>query len=110
MEIKTITYALHCNTEFDAEVNKALSEGWILSKREPLIDILYAELVKVPPVEKPRDITPVEAVQLIKDTCALQSNETCDNGSCPLHSWCLSGVNCIETPPHAWVIPEGEEI
>ena len=57
MKIKTIKNRLDNNDYFDEEVNKALSEGWVLTKRivlEPYrpntgqtyYTMLYAELVK----------------------------------------------------------------
>ena len=57
MQIKTIKNRLDNNEDFDIEVNKALSEGYILTKRAVLTPnqpnsgtymhtMLYAELVK----------------------------------------------------------------
>lgn len=58
MQIKTIKNRLDNNKDFDIEVNKALSEGYTLTKRAVLVPnqpnngstymhtMLYAELVK----------------------------------------------------------------
>lgn len=52
MEIKTIQYLVGSEEKFDAEVNEALSEGWILDKRyisgsaENHKRIYIAEMVK----------------------------------------------------------------
>ena len=118
MEIKTITYALHCAEDFDYHVNQAVAEGWLLTKREPLaygsngrnLVALYAELVKVPPTaEQPPAISPLEALRMIRQTCEAQTSETCDNGSCPLHEWCTDRGNSIVGSPAEWYIPEEVE-
>lgn len=63
MQIKTITNKLNNTEDFDTEVNKAISEGWILTKRTVLMPnqpitgstyfntMLYAELYKPDPEE-----------------------------------------------------------
>ena len=40
MEIKTIKYRLDAAEQFDADVNKALSNGWILKKRYIAVNIV----------------------------------------------------------------------
>ena len=62
MKIKTIRWRLDAAEQFDEEVNAALAEGWHLTKREVLDGrqlstdaylhrMLYAELVKLDPME-----------------------------------------------------------
>ena len=91
MEIKTIQYLVGYEDKFDAEVNRALSEGWILDKRyisggaENHKRIYIAEMVKPYPVEpleiKVKYFDPeIEKLQKISkgDWIDLRSAETVD--------------------------------
>ena len=91
MEIKTIQYLVGYEDKFDAEVNRALSEGWILDKRyisgaaENHKRIYIAEMVKADPVEpleiKVKYFDPeIEKLQKISkgDWIDIRSAETVD--------------------------------
>lgn len=106
MKIKTIgkKYNSQGLKEFDAEVNDALAEGWRLVRRDALPGYnlgsvyydptLHAELVmldgseeqKEP--EEPAEITPLEALQFIQDTCNGVSLYDCNTKGCQLYPWC----------------------
>lgn len=115
MEIKTISNRLDNAKEFDAEVNDALAEGWALVKREVLrIDqprrdiffysMLYAELVKLDPVEEPEAdaVTWQEAVWVLRNACA--SVAEC-GPACPMFAWCQDNLVKTEAPIY-WSLPE----
>lgn len=87
MQIKTIWKPLDYIGMFDNTVNDALEDGWRLTKREILPqNLLYAELVKLdqPPEQPPMD--PMQAVQILADTC--KNADECSRAGCPLHEWC----------------------
>ena len=103
MEIKTIVSV--DLVEFDREVNKALTEGWHLTKRERVdtehskgVYFLYAELVKVDEPAAP--MTWQEAAQVIKSTCS--ENDTCD--TCKLREWCDEYL-ARGAEPQDWEVP-----
>lgn len=110
MKIKTIWAPFDKSREFDAAVNEAVSEGWILTKRDVLPGqqyndnnwarrILYAELaLPDPPVETPEP----EAPDLLTCMAAIRAecyrHVICDE--CPLHGYCD-----FDAPPN-WTLPE----
>lgn len=119
MKIKTIAKELNINTleAFDTEVNAALDEGWLLTKREVIPGaalgttayappVLYAELVQLDEPEDlpaPPPMDPFDALRAVQEFCDTQ--EKC--GACPLYDWCCQ----LRTggDPTDWKIPEKEE-
>lgn len=99
MEILTI---VHDTPEtFDSLVNRALREGYRLSRRgpEPVGDgavKLYAELVKLDPPAEPEAPDLLAAMRAIKAEC--DSHDSCLN--CPVYSWCDLHAPCD------WELPE----
>ena len=99
MEIKTVVH--ECPETFDILVNKALREGYRLSRRgpEPAGDgavKLYAELVKLDPPAEAEEPDLLAAMRAIKETCS--SVDSCED--CPVQPWCNFHA------PHLWVLPE----
>ena len=109
MQIKTIWQPFSFPEQFDMDVNKALDDGWRLTKREVLQceadtmreekrRLLYAELVKMdPPPEQPT-VDPMEAVQVLARAC--ENAPQCEPGICPLHDWCTSSL--ADVVPKDW--------
>lgn len=118
MEIKTIVKRLENATEFDVVVNAEIADGWALSRRTVLTfqqpntgntylhPMLYAELVKLDPVEEPEAdaVTWQEAVEVLRNACA--SVAEC-GPSCPMYAWCQDNLVKTEAPIH-WDLPEVE--
>lgn len=102
MEIKTIIRQLtlrSCLTQFDAEVNAALKEGWELTEVRPLHDgdelcaILTREAAPESP-QKPNLI--IEAMWVVRMYC--QTRKGCK--ACGLRQYCR------RTAPPYWQLPK----
>ncbi|MEE1400908.1 MAG: hypothetical protein UF305_01270 [Oscillospiraceae bacterium] len=104
MEIKTIIRPLTLrsySTQFDAEVNAALKEGWELTEVRPLHDgaELCAILTREAAPESPQKPSPIEAMWVVQAHC--QTQEVCK--ACKLHQF------CHWSPPPYWQLPKEVE-
>lgn len=104
MEIKTIIRPLTLrsySTQFDAEVNAALKEGWELTEVRPLNDgaELCAILTREAAHESPQKPSPMEAMRVVQAYCRTQ--EGCK--ACGLRQYCHR-----TTPPY-WQLPKEVE-
>lgn len=116
MKIKTITEWTDTPNKtcgFDIEVNKALEEGWTLTRREvfPSLkfdcpELLYAELVMPDPAPERTD--PWDHVRAIKDFCDTVAGDTCFNDECPLSDWCKQMIG--RRTPTSWALPEKKSV
>lgn len=109
MQIKTVWKEISNTKAFDEEVNAALADGYVLTKREhhwaqTLTEdawegpSIYAELVLPDAQPEPEPITdPVEAMRIVVEEC--DGSRTCEE--CRLHDICK------HRPPSLWEeIPE----
>lgn len=110
MKIKTIWDKLTWADRFDKEVNAAIEEGWLLTKREmlpggPLTPddyrpcMLYAELVLPDPPAEPAAPDLFVCAEVIRQECARHTSCT----SCPLQDVC----ECLH--PAEWKAAPGHD-
>lgn len=107
MKIKTIVD--DDPREFDAQVNAALAEGYMLGHRGTLQGTKvtvghYAQLVLLDPAPGLPD--PLGAVRAIREMCESTSLADCTGGKCPLEEWCQQLASAGD--PTDWVLPEEE--
>lgn len=113
MKIKTVNAKLIDSETFDQEVNKALEEGYRITRQDVIpggsymSNMLYAQMVLPDPVPELEQQAPLEALRSIRDFCGSVPLEKCLTPECPLFGWCQlyteDGVS-----PMDWKIP-GEE-
>jgi hypothetical protein len=113
MKIKTVNAKLIDSETFDREVNKALEEGYRITRQDVIpggsymSNMLYAQMVLPDPTPEPEQPDLLEALRTIRDHCAAMPTERCLTPDCPLSPWCdLYTADGIS--PMDWVIPEKE--
>jgi hypothetical protein len=110
VKIKTIVYDQP--DDFDALVNEALAEGYMLEYRGTLPGGTmarighYARLVLLDPEPEAEKADPMEAVRAVRATCLGTNVADCHTGLCPLAKWCEQLGDGGD--PTDWVLP-GEE-
>jgi hypothetical protein len=110
VQIKTFVHNIP--EVFDAMVNRAMEEGYTLTRRgpEPVGNgavRLYAELVQLDPEPEPeaQPADPFDALRAVQAFCLSVSADDCNTDRCPLHGWC----DKCEIDPTDWQLPEKED-
>lgn len=97
MKIKTVIGKTE--SEFDNKVNQYLSDGYILARRDIVLDgkgslcFFYAELVAEVDRDIPEPADPVACAEEIRRHCESVSTENCKNGACSMAPYCDAMVN-----------------
>ena len=105
MKIKTIRMQLDYAEDFDEEVNQALEEGWLLTRRTVLVPqannqhiMLYAEMVRDLELDHPAW---QDAVRTLHSTC--KAAKECSDSECPAYEWCKCNLPKV---PEYWRLPD----
>lgn len=101
MKIKTVIGKTE--SEFDNKVNTYLHNGYILARRDIVLDgkgslcFFYAELAAEVDLDIPEQADPVACAEAIRRHCKSVSTDDCKNGACQMAPYCDAIVNG-ETP------------
>lgn len=97
MKIKTVIGKTE--SEFDNKVNTYLHNGYILARRDIVLDgkgslcFFYAELVAEVDRDIPEPADPVACAEEIRRHCESVSTENCKNGVCRMAPYCDAMIN-----------------